>query len=82
MAPWKRIRLGTMRLRLQSLVLLSGLRIWCCCSVDHRCSLDPALLWLWSRPAATALIQPLAWEPLYAVGTAKKEKKKKKTHSA
>ena len=29
---------------------------------------DPALLWLWCRPAATALIQPLAWEPPYAVG--------------
>ena len=26
---------------------------------------DPALLWLWRRLAATALIQPLAWEPPY-----------------
>ena len=24
---------------------------------------DPALLWLWRRPEATAPIQPLAWEP-------------------
>ena len=24
---------------------------------------DPVLLWLWRRPAATAPIQPLAWEP-------------------
>ena len=23
---------------------------------------DPALLWLWQRPAAAAQIQPLAWE--------------------
>ena len=31
---------------------------------------DPALLWLWCRPAATALIRPVAWEPPYAVGAA------------
>ena len=30
---------------------------------------DPALLWLWHRPAATAPIRPLAWEPPYAAGT-------------
>ena len=30
MAQWKRIRLGTMRLRVQSLALLSGLRILRC----------------------------------------------------
>ena len=34
--------------------------------------LDLALLWLWHRPVATALIQPLAWEPPYATGTALK----------
>ena len=33
------------------------------CGVGHRQGLDPELLWLWRRPAATALIQPLAWEP-------------------
>ena len=33
---------------------------------------DPALLGLWCRPAATAPIWPLAWEPPYAVGTALK----------
>ena len=37
------------------------------CGVGHRCSLDPALLWLWCRPAATALIGPLTQEPPYAV---------------
>ena len=26
---------------------------------------DPALLWLWDRPAAAAPIQPLAWELPY-----------------
>ena len=36
------------------------------CDVDHRCSSDPALLWLWCKPEAIALIQPLAWEPPYA----------------
>ena len=30
--------------------------------VNHRHCLDLALLWLWQRPAAAALIQPLAWE--------------------
>ena len=30
------------------------------------------ILWLWRRPAATALIRPLAWEPPYATGAALK----------
>ena len=47
--------------------------------VAHRRSLDPKLLWLWFRPAATALIPPLAWEPPDAVGEALKRKKKQKT---
>ena len=34
------------------------------CGIGPRCGSDPTLLWLWHRP----LIQPLAWEPLYAVG--------------
>ena len=59
--------------------------------VGLRCSLDPALLWLWWRLAAVALILPLAWEllilplawePPFAVGAAqrngKKTKKKKR----
>ena len=48
------------------------------CGVGHRCSLDPALLWLWGRLAATALIGPLAWEPPYAVGVSLKRQKTKK----
>ena len=40
---------------------------------------DLALLWLWRRPAATALIRPLAWEPPYASGAALGKYKKKKT---
>ena len=38
---------------------------------------DPALLWLWRRPAATAPVGPLAWEPPYAMGAALKRPKKK-----
>ena len=50
------------------------------CGAGCRHGLDPALLWLWHGPAATALIRPLAWEPLYAAGAAleKTEKKKKR----
>ena len=44
--------------------------------VGHTCSSDLALLWLWYRPAATALIQPLARERPYATGAALKRKKK------
>ena len=46
------------------------------CGVGGRCGLDPALLWLWCRPAAAALIQPLTWEPLCAVGTALNKRQK------
>ena len=48
------------------------------CGVGRRHSLDPLLLWLWRRLAATAPIRPLAWEPPYAWGTALKRQKKKK----
>ena len=34
-------------------------------------------LWLWHRPAAAALIQPLAWELPYAMDVALKRKKKR-----
>ena len=50
------------------------------CGVSHRCSLDPWLC-LWYRPAAEALIQPLARELTYAAGVALKKKKKKKKTS-
>ena len=36
------------------------------CGVGRRCVLDPALLWLWCRPAATVQTELLAWEFLYA----------------
>ena len=44
------------------------------CGIGHRHSSDPALLWLWHRPAAVAPIEPLAWEPPYATGAAIKKK--------
>ena len=44
--------------------------------VGQRCCLDPALLWLWHRPAAAAPIRPLAWELPYAMGAALKTNKK------
>jgi len=49
------------------------------CSVGRKHSSDPALLWLWCRPAATALISPLAWEPPYATGSSPRKGKKTKT---
>ena len=67
-------------MKVQSLALLSGLRISIAlsCGVGCRCSSDPKLLWLWlwRRPAAAPPIGPLAWEPPYAVGTTLKRQKK------
>ena len=37
---------------------------------------DPILLWLWCRPAATALIGLLAWAPPYVMEAALKSEKK------
>ena len=54
--------------------------------VGRRCGLDPELLWLWHRLAATAPIRPLAWEPpcakdeaLEKVKRQKKQKQKQTT---
>ena len=52
------------------------------CGIGCRRGSDPALLWLWTRPVATAPIGPLPWEPPYAGGAgpkmAKRQKKEKK----
>ena len=64
MVQRKRIWWGTMRLGVQSLASLIGLRI--------RHSSNLLLLWLWCRPAAVAPIRPLPWEPPYAAGAALK----------
>ena len=47
---------------------LSWLRIWCCRE-------------LWYRPAAAALIRPLAWEPQYAAVAALKQNRTKTEES-
>ena len=79
MAQWKRIQLASMRTWVRSLALLSGLRIGVAvsCGIGHRFGLDPMLLQLWCRPAATAPIQLLDWELPYATGAALKRQKKK-----
>ena len=44
------------------------------CGVGRRHFSDPVLLWLWRRVAAVAPVQPLAWEPPYAVSVALQSK--------
>ena len=46
------------------------------CGVGCRSGSDLMLLWLWLRLAAVAPIQPLAWEPPYALGAARKKERK------
>ena len=53
-----------------------GIAVSCC--VGHRCSFNLVLLWLGHRPAATAPVQPLAWELPFVAGAALKRKKRKK----
>ena len=48
------------------------------CGVGRRLGSDPELLWLWRRPAATALSGPLAREPQCAADATQKTKKQKK----
>ena len=48
------------------------------CGVGWRHDSNLALLCLWHRPAATAPIQPLAWEPPNAAGAALEKAKRQK----
>ena len=48
------------------------------CGVGHTHGSDPTMLWLWHKPAATAPIRPLAWEPPYAAGAALEKAKGQK----
>ena len=59
-----------MRVWVQSLASLSGLRIHhtMSCGVGCRHSSDPMLLWLWCRLTDVAPIQLLVWELPYATG--------------
>ena len=74
-AQQKRIRLGTMRLRVRSLASLSGLRIRRCrelwCRSQTRLTSGVAV--------AVAPIRPLAREPPYASGVALKSKTNEQT---
>ena len=47
------------------------------CGAGCRCGSDPALPWLWRRPAAVTPIRPLALVPPYATGVALKGQKDK-----
>ena len=78
MAQQKWIQPVSMRMLVRSLALLSELGIWRCHELWCRLHtwLVPTLLCLWCRLAATALIQPLAWELPYAMDVALKGKKK------
>ena len=71
--------LGSVILWVWFLTLFSGLRIRHCHELWRRSQTwlgDPKSLWLWYRLSAVALIQPLAWELPYAMGTAWKRKRK------
>ena len=72
-AQRKRIWLGTMRSQVWCLPYSvgHGSSVAMSCDVGCRHGLDPALLWL----AAVALIRSVAWESLYAAGTALKSNK-------
>ena len=80
MAQWKRIQLGTMKLWVESLASLSGLRIWSCLELQitdmawilHCCGCGVC-------QQLTAQIPPKACKPPYAMGaTLKRHKEKKK----
>ena len=63
MAQWQQTRIASTRTQVQSLALLTGLRI-------------RRFRELWCRLAVAALIQPLAWELPYATGAALKKVQK------
>ena len=72
-----------MRMRVRSLASLSELvsqapGVAVSCGVGRRRGSDLVLLWLWCRPAAEALIQPLAWESPYAARAAVEKAKRPK----
>ena len=82
MVQWKRIQLGTMKLRVRSLASISGLRFGRCRGLccRFRTQLRSCFAVAVARPAAIAPIRPLDWEPPHAAGVAlKRQGGKKKT---
>ena len=65
-----------MRMWIQSLASLGGLRTSHCHELQLVCRLE--LLWLWCRPAAIDPFPPLAWEPPYAIRVGLKRQIKRK----
>ena len=74
----------SMRMWVQSLASLSGLRIGVAvsCGVGHRCGSDPVWLWLRCRLAAVAPIRPpsLGTSTCHGCDPPQKTKKKQKTN--
>ena len=70
----KRIRLVSMRMRVRSLALLSGLGIQYCCELWYRSQMQLGRI----LQQLQLQFQPLAWKLPYAVGAALKKQKKKK----
>ena len=58
-----------------------GLRIQCCCDLQHslQMQLGPGVAMAVTQVSAAAPIRPLGWELSYATGVAIKKKKKKKS---
>jgi len=73
-AEWKQIWLVSMRMRVRSLSLLSGLGIQHCHELWCRLQMQ---LGSQVRLAAAVLTQPLVWELLYAAHVALKSKKER-----
>ena len=79
MAKRKRTQLGTMNcgFDLWPRSVGQGARIAVSCGVGRRHGSGLVLLGLWCRPAAVAVIRPLAWELPHAMGAAPKGQKDK-----
>ena len=45
------------------------------CGIGQRWGSEPAILWLWRRPAGVALTRPLVREPPHAASVALKRQK-------
>ena len=80
----KQIRPGTMRLQVQSLALLSGLRIWPCHELWYRSKtqLRPCVAVAVAVAGTVAPIRLLAWETPSAASAALKRKKRERERNS